>query len=73
MPSQKVEIDNLSKCITEIFNDYVDEIDDTVKNITDETIKDAQKEVKMKLDFLQLEVAILLVNILLNFLVRMKL
>lgn len=48
MSSQKVEIDNLSKCITEIFNDYVDEIDDTVKNITDETIKDAQKEVKMK-------------------------
>ena len=46
MSSQKVEIDNLSKCITEIFNDYVDEIDDTVKNITDETIKDAQKKVK---------------------------
>ena len=48
MSSRKVEIDNLSKCITEIFNDYVDEIDDAVKSITDETIKDAQKEVKIK-------------------------
>lgn len=44
--SNKVPIDNLSSAIMEALQEYKDDINDEVKEISDKLIKEANKELK---------------------------